>query len=202
MLDGMDSRSSLTFNGQAGSYTIYGNMQTFTIGDRKPIVPTPVINRSIPPSTRFDRSIDALPSPSGGGGGATLQFPFQLQDHSTTGGTPVAIVNVRYGTMMDVEPTNCETDITLVDGTNTIYIHITIDINGEFLTAEILTGTSGQPANGDYDGYITLGTFVVASGLVTSVNQAATHSLRMQMCGRIVTDGTLTTPGDYEFWGF
>ena len=117
-----------------------------------------------------------------------------------SGGT--AKVNVRYGTVMDVEPNNCATDITLSNSTtNIVYIHVTIDINGNFLTAEILTGAS-LPANGNYDGYIAIGQVVVDGSGNMTINQAMTHSLRMAMCGRVVTGGVLTTAGTFEFWGF
>ena len=165
------------------------------------LIPLPNLIHEVP-TFQFDRSIDEIIQPAAGGGG--IQFPFQLQNTSTvSGGSPVPKVNVRYGTVMDVEPTNCETDLALTAGQTTIvYIHVVVDINGVMLSTEILTATS-QPADTSYDGYITIGNVVVdGGGNVTSVNQAMTHSLRMAMCGRVVTGGVLTTPGTFEFWGF
>ena len=162
------------------------------------VISTPRLPTSPSPSIAFGRSIDKVEMvPSAGG---DIQFPFQLTDVSTGGS---AYINARYGTVQDVEPTNTATSIAVSsDGTWTIYVHITIDINGVMLTAELLAALTGQPADTDYDGYITIGTVVVASGLITTINQAATHSLRTAMCGRVVTSGVLTTRGVYEFWGF
>ncbi len=139
----------------------------------------------------------AILSPPPGGGG-TLQFPFQLQKKDPTH------INVRYGTLQDVVPTNVATDIDVsaTDGTWTFYLDLEIDINGAFVAATLSEATTGQPADADYHGYITLGTVTVAGGLITGVFQAATHSLRYSMCGRVVTGGVLTTRGTYEFWGF
>lgn len=144
----------------------------------------------------FGFEIDQIKSPPAGAG-TNLQFPFQIQkvDDDT--------VNVRYGTLMDIEPTNVGDDID-VSGTDTFtfYLDVEIDINGVVIAATLSNSTSGQPADSDYHGYITLGTVVVASDVITVINQAATHSLRMAMCGRVVTDGVLITRGTYEFWGF
>jgi hypothetical protein len=165
----------------------------------KQVIPTPTLYpASLPQSTRFDRQIDTVQTESGGGG--SLQFPFQILDAST-GGTDK--VNVRYGTCQDVAPTGIATDTAITSSTtNYIYLHVTINLAGSVTAVELLHNTTGLPANGDYDGYILLGNVVTGSGVVTTINQAATHSLRTAMCGRVVTDGSLTTAGTWEFWGF
>lgn len=136
--------------------------------------------------------------PGGVGGGAvTLEHPFQIQrvDDDT--------VKVRYGTMQDAAPTNIATNIDLSgSSTHTFYIDVEVDINGHFVAATLSHATTGQPADADYHGYITIGTVVTVAAVITAINQAASHSLRFAMCGRVVTTGALTTRGTYEFWGF
>lgn len=144
------------------------------------------------------KTLRSLVRPAGGGGASTLEHPFQIQriDDDT--------VNVRFGTLNDIVPTDVATDID-VSGTNTytFYLDVEIDIDGVVVAVTLSNATSGQPPDDDYHGYITLGTVVVASSVITATNQAATHSLRMAMCGREVSSGpTLDARGTYEFWGF
>lgn len=134
----------------------------------------------------------------GGGGASAIQYPFQIQkiDNDT--------VNVRFGTLNDITPTNVATNID-VSGTDTFtfYLDVEVDIDGAVIAVTLSSATTGQPADDDYHGHITLGTVVVVSDIITTINQAATHSLRMAMCGRVVSAGpTLDTRGTYEFWGF
>lgn len=152
------------------------------------------------PTIQFDRQIDPPQGSGGADAGGSIQFPFQLQDKSA--GT-TAQFEARYGTVMDVEPTNCETVIALTDNTTTIiYIHVVVDDPGNFVSAEILTGAA-QPADGTYDGYITIGQAITGTGIITSLGQAMTHSLRMAMCNRTVDGGGhVANPGSFEFWGF
>lgn len=149
------------------------------------------------PTAQFGRDIDKIESPPPGGGGGKLEYPFQIQkvDDDT--------VNVRFGTLNDIAPTNVATDID-VTGTDTFtfYLDVEVDLDGVVIAVTLSNGTAGQPADADYHGYITLGTVGVVSSVIAIINQAATHSLRMAMCGRVVTDGSLTTRGTYEFWGF
>lgn len=143
----------------------------------------------------FGYEIDTIKSVAAGGG--KLQYPFQIQrvDADT--------VNVRYGTMQDIVPANTATDIG-VTGTDTFtfYIDVEIDIDGVVIAATLSNATTGKPADTDYHGYITIGEVVVVSSAITVINQAATHSLRTTMCGRVVTSGVLITAGTFEFWGF
>jgi hypothetical protein len=167
---------------------------------RIPNLPVNVTPLRSMPAEQFGRPVDKIVSQPAGGGG--IQFPFQLQK-KTIGGSPY--VNVRYGTMQDIEPTDTATDIALTsDGTWNVYIHVVIDGPGAVVSATLVVTLSAMPANGNYDGYILLGQVIVASGAITTVNQAATHSLRTAMCGRVWDSGTstLTTPGTWEFWGF
>jgi hypothetical protein len=148
------------------------------------------------PTAQFGKDIDKVESPPPGGGG-TPEHPFQIQrvDADT--------VNVRYGTCQDIEPTDVATDIDLTgSNTHTFYLDVEVDIDGIVVAVTLSHGTSGRPADTDYHGYITLGTVVTASAVITVINQAATHSLRVAMCGRVVDTGVLTVRGTYEFWGF
>jgi hypothetical protein len=137
----------------------------------------------------------------GGGGGGAITHPFQIQDASTGGDEPEAKINVRYGTVMDLAPTGVGTDIA-VTASCTVYLDVEVDIDGEVIAATLMVEEGAQPADEDYHGYITLGTVEVEDGAITAINQAATHSLRMAMCGREVDGESLVTAGTYEFWGF
>lgn len=148
-------------------------------------------------SATFDKQVDEIVN--AGAAGSSITFPFQIYDTSTP---MVQQVHVRYGTCNDVEPTNVDTDIAVSAGVNTLYLKVTVNLDGVQTAVELDIATTGQPADTDYEGYITLGQVTVSGGLITSIDQAATHSLRMAMCGRIVTTGSLTFRGTYEFWGF
>lgn len=146
----------------------------------------------------FDKTTDAIEAETSPQ--SPFQFPFQIYDTSTS---MVTQAHVRYGTLNDVEPTNVDTDIALTsDGTWTFYLNVTVDVNGLMTAVELDIALTGQPADSSNNGYITLGQVIVLSGAITTINQAATHSLRMAMCGRVVVGGTLSVQGVYEFWGF
>lgn len=160
------------------------------------VIKTPKVD-SQQPSTRFDKQVDRIDSPPAAPGKTAFKFPFQINKVNDD------TVNVRYGTMQDIPPTNIATDITL-SGTNThtFYLDVEIDIDGVVIGVTLSHATSGQPADDDYHGYITLGSVVTDSDIITLINQAATHSLRTTMCGRVVEGGVLVTAGTFEFWGF
>jgi hypothetical protein len=174
----------------------------------RPVFPgqTPVIAppQTVGPNRPFrhiNRYIDQILSPTAGGGGG-IEFPFQLQDTSVGGGSPVPQINVRYGTLQDVAPTNVGTDIVVSSGTNYFYLDLEVDVDGVIVSATLTNDTSPQPSDGDYHGYILLGEADSDGSVVTDIRQAATHSLRFSMCNRIVSEGELLAPGSYEFWGF
>jgi hypothetical protein len=157
-------------------------------------VKTPILHRPRSAS-QFGRDQDVIESPPPGG--ATFQHPFQIQ--RVDDGT----INVRYGTLNDMVPTDVATDIAVSgSATHTFYLDVEIDIDGAIVAIDLLNGTTGQPADSDYHGYITIGQVVTVSDIITLINQAATHSLRFEMCGRVVEDDTLVVRGTYEFWGF
>jgi hypothetical protein len=137
----------------------------------------------------------------GGGGGQTITHPFQITEVT---GEATPTIHVRYGTVMDIVPTNVDVNFVrdLADNsTNTIYLEAVLLEDG---TIDYVTmyAAASQPADGDYLACITLGTVVISSGVITTINQAATHSLRFATCGRVVVDGTMTVRGSYEFRGF
>jgi len=143
---------------------------------------------------------DVISSEGGGGGSGAITHPFQITE---VAGEASPTILVRYGTMQDVIPTSVNANFTTLtnNATNVIYLAVTVDINGVFASCEMVSDAS-KPADSDYIGYITLGTVVIASGAITTINQACTHSLRMAMCGRVVDGASLTARGTYEFWGF
>ena len=129
---------------------------------------------------------------------SSIEHPFKISASDTAGS-----VSVLYGTVMDALPTNVGSDIALSNGTETLYIDVEIDIYGVFVDATLSHATTGQPADSDYHAYITIGTVVVSGGVVGTISQAATHSLRLAVCGRVVSAGpTLDTAGTYDFRGF
>lgn len=135
---------------------------------------------------------------------ADLVHPFLITDTST-GGTATA--QVRFGTVNDVEPTSLATDLALTSAAVwRIYLDATLSAAGAVTAAAIVAATGAQPADSDTHAYITLGLVTVAADgggfAVTDVDQAATHSLRFGACGRVVTEGSVTTRGTYQFWGF
>lgn len=154
-----------------------------------------------PPETYgFDTENKALGTQPVGGGG-DLQHPFQILDSSDSS---TAYCNVRYGTIMDIAPTDVATNLALTDSaTNYVYIYCTLDVPGDITAADIDVNTTGLPANSDDSAYILIGNVVMAGGVVTTINQAVTHSLRFAACGR-TNDGAeppvLTNRGSYEFW--
>lgn len=169
----------------------------------------PTLRLGAPFSERLDRSIDEIVSPPAGGaaGGAAFTFPFQITDVSVD---PDPIIHVRYGTLNDIVPINDDTDITIPgDGTWTFFLDVNVDEDAVATIISVtLTGsTSGQPADDDDHAYITIGQVIVAGGVITTINQAATHSLRFAACNRVAADPEADPPvvfarGQYEFWGF
>jgi hypothetical protein len=156
------------------------------------------------PLRNFDRTIDDLGND--GSSGAALQYPFQIG----TRGVDPAIVNVRWGTVNDVAPTDVASDITLTaNATTSLYIRLTLDVDtvGTITATELLTSTSGKPADDDTHASILVGEVVVdANGIITQKNQAITHSLRFRCCGREAADPGAVPPiafarGEYYFWG-
>lgn len=149
------------------------------------------------PSTRFDRQIDRISSPqtSGGGGGTGMTLPFQIQDVSPDASTPT--VNVKYGTVMDIEPTDVGTDILVSDG-DTFYIECTLDIDGNVTAADLLVGS--LPADSDYAAYLLVGSVTVVDDAITAIDQSLYFSQGFKACDRVVTDGVLDSAGTYEFF--
>lgn len=168
--------------------------------DRRVVRP-PILSTAEIPTTQFDRQIDP-PFGTGGGGGAPtdIQFPFQITESATA-----LNVKVRYGTVMDIAPTDVATDLALTDdATNYIYIQNTLDVDGNVTASAIGVNTTGLPANDTDNAYILIGNAVCAAGAVTLINQAITHSLRFAACGRTNNGGeppVVTADGSYEFWG-
>lgn len=150
----------------------------------------------------------------------TFFHPFQIKDTSDDDGPAVT---VRYGTVQDVAPTDVSTSLGLADGDGTysVYIELTIDVTDPFaITAtELFADLGSMPADSDTTAHVLLGEVVVTDGAIadpnTDIQQAATHSLRFQACGRAeAIEGVEATefdpgtpdvpfnPGTYQFWGF
>lgn len=171
--------------------------------DMIPPIPPVVIKKQIGPSQiyKFEPTEDEIRSEPLGGGGE-IQHPFQITDASENA---TAKVSVRFGTVNDDIPDNIATAIDLADNTtNYVFIHCAIDVPGDITDTDIEDNTTGLPADDDDSAYILLGTVVTGDGVVTTINQAVTHSLRFAACGRTDDGGdppAVTDPGSYEFWG-
>lgn len=168
------------------------------IGQSGGILP-PFVRRAIGPRPlgKFEPTIDGLESEWTKSGGGALEHPFQIQFADDTH------VNVRFGTVQDLAPSNVATDIAIAgDGTYAVYLDVTISLVGEPTAVVIVVATGAMPANADDHAYILIGQVIVADGVITTINQAATHSLRFGTCDRIVEEGVLIERGTYEFWGF
>ncbi len=162
-------------------------------------VRSPTLSQPLLP-VQFDRQIDPPRGASGGGAPTDVQFPFQITESATA-----LNVKVRYGTVMDIEPTDVATDLPLTDdATNYIYIQNTLDVDGNVTASAIGVNTTGLPTNDTDNAYILIGNVVCADGVVSTINQAITHSLRFAACGRENDGGdppVVTVDGSYEFWG-
>jgi hypothetical protein len=134
----------------------------------------------------------------------SFTHPFKITDASSGGVDSIPKIIVTYGTVQDIAPEFVATAITLSgDGTHTIFAQVEVDLDGVVLYAAIGSQLNvGKPADTDYFGYITLGTVVVGSNKVGTINQAATHSLRVLVCGRVVTGASLTEVGTFDWRGF
>ena len=155
-----------------------------------------------PPETYgFDRESKVLGTQPVGGGGP-IEHPFQITD--VTDSATIEI-QVRFGTVNDDIPDNVATDIALTDdATNYVCLNCTLDVPGDITDSDIEVNTTGLPADDDDSAYILLGTVVCASGAVTTINQAVTHSLRFAACNRTDDGGApaaVVDRGAYEFWG-
>ncbi len=180
-----------------------------------PLSPAPMplqtVRMGSPFSERFDRAIDEILSPTqagGAGGTASIEHPFQITHLAA--GTSALQINVRYGTLNDIVPTDVgvDLDLDLGDGTYTLYLDVEVleDAVATIVTVSLIYDLSPQPADDDDHAYITLGQVIVAGGVITTINQAVTHSLRFAACNRVEADPEADPPiaferGTYEFWG-
>lgn len=157
--------------------------------------------RASMPGEQFMRSVDSIPEDQSGaqpsGGGSELVLPFKIVD-VTAGPTPT--VNVFYGTVEDIEPTDIATDLPMTgEATNTIYLECAVDADGLITGASVQVSTSGLPAS-DWETAIKLiGTVITAGTGIFQINQSLYFSQGFQACGRDPGDPE-TTPGTYQFF--
>lgn len=147
------------------------------------------------PKNYFDRLVDKLPDnpPGGAGGGLTLPLLLIQADSAN--------VFVIFGQVSGITPTGVATniDVSGTDATWSIYLHATLDTDGNVTAVEILSGTSGVPTNDTDDAYILIGEADVASGAITVVRPSLMFSQSFAVCGRDPDDPD-TTPGIYYFF--
>jgi hypothetical protein len=127
-------------------------------------------------------------------GVAVLTHPFQIQNF-------YANIKVRYGTVNDLAPSGLAANVTPNNtATSNVWINCTLAANGVLTAAALQVSTSALPAASTYQAYKLIGQVTVAENVVTSINQAVTHSMGFYACDRDDADPA-TTPGTYEFWG-
>lgn len=139
----------------------------------------------------FGFEFDTIKSTAGGGGGVTL--PFKISRVNNTD------INVIFGTIMDLTPTDVATDITLSNGTNQIYLENTLDADGNVVASAVMTTTSSLPASDADTAILLIGVVVMASSVITTISQSLYFSQGFSCCGRDPADPS-TTPGIYEFF--
>jgi hypothetical protein len=155
------------------------------------------------------RQLYAIENPSGGVAGGSIMHPFQLIDASDGAG---ANIKVRYGTVSDVVPTLDGDSLSISPvhtigsaGTFLVYLEVSYDDDGTITSVTVEVGAGPLPSFDDNTDYKTLGEVDVATVesvlAVTEIRQAVTHSLEHGICGRVIEEGSITTPGTPYFWG-
>lgn len=163
---------------------------------KRNVDPKKVINpMAYMPAEQFGRSIDRTPPPTGGG--SAFSFPFQINDVSEEMDPKV---NVRFGTVEDIAPTDVGTDLAMSDGeTNIIYIDCTLDAEGIVTAASLEVDIGSLPADLWDHAYKLIGYVTVTGGEVEEILQSLMFSQGFAPCGRDVDDPE-TTPGVYYFF--
>lgn len=140
-------------------------------------------------SRMTDRSDDPAPL------AAFSTHPFKVVDASSES---TAKVRVRFGQVNGITPTiggvalddDPNDPPLLTVETGSIYLAVVLDVAGAITSASIHNDAT-VPTPDVTHGYLPLATVTVASGAVTAINQAVTHSLGMRRCG----------VSDIHFWG-
>lgn len=150
---------------------------------------TPMLKLGPPFSEGFDRSVDTIQSPLSGGGGSGFIPPLWL---IASVPNPTTKVNVKYGTVNGVVPTNVATDIT-VSGTNgTWYIFLDATVSattGAVSSVTVSSNTTGVTADSSTHAYLLIGIASVAASVITSISPALAWSQTFVAC----TPGTTTS---------
>lgn len=132
-----------------------------------------------------------------GSGSGGLQFPFQIIFVNET------TINVRYGTVMDIPPTDVgvDADVTAIttSGTATVYIDNTLDAAGNVTDSAMALSATGKPADTSDHAYKLVGEVIVVASAITTINQSLMFSQGFKACDRDSGD-PVTTPGTYEFF--
>jgi len=110
-------------------------------------VPVPDF-RPVEISDRFDRQIDTLQNPAGGGGGAAGPYPFDMTFTALGGGSYTAAI--LPGTINGIIPSNFATTYT-INNTTVYYLILNVTVSGGAVTAATLslstTPPTGIPVN-------------------------------------------------------
>lgn len=160
--------------------------------------PVEIPNLSDPRRPGFGLELDQIKSPLASGGGGTMVLPFTIKDVSPDASTPT--INVVYGTVMDIPPTDIATDIALTSSaTNIIYLENTLDADGNVTASAVMVTTGSLPASDDDTAILLIGTAVTTGDVIATIDQSLYFSQGFKACDRDPADPA-TTPGTYQFF--
>jgi hypothetical protein len=166
------------------------------------IPPIPPRRPATPPpedDTLFTPQQQVLKTEPLGGAGGSFELPFQIYDVSPDSETPT--VRVRYGTVMDIEPTGVETDIEITPDTSlSLYLECTIDDDGVVTAVTLETTTGSVPSSDTYVAILLVGIATADTDPnQLSISQSLYFSQGFSTCNRDPEDPA-TEPGTYEFF--
>lgn len=129
-----------------------------------------------------------------GGAGATFTPPLYLVQVDTEN------VKVTFGQVNGITPTDVNTniDVSGSDRTWNIYIHVTLDDEGDVTDAEIVGVDSGVPADDAFNAYRLVGQADVSGSVITDFRTSSAWSQTFVACGRDI-EAPETIPGTY-YW--
>lgn len=131
-----------------------------------------------------------------------IEHPFKVANVSTES---AAKHHVTEGSVNDVTIGGSDVTVTIPSaGTYVLYLICALSTAG-VITGVTMSLAASQPADTDTAAHISIAQIIAASNgsvvVITEINQLVTHSLRFYACNRVVTDGTVTDRGTYNFWG-
>jgi hypothetical protein len=147
-------------------------------------------------ASRINAGVDRIASQPESGGGGDMTLPFKIVDVSPDASTPK--IKVIYGTVMDILPTDVNTDLACA-ATTTYYLDCTISTAGNVTAAALANGAS-VPADSDTHAFLLVGVVTITGTVVSAIAQSLYFSQGFKACDRVVVEGAVTERGTYEFF--